>query len=139
MTCEVCQTEVEPSRHGRPRRYCSEKCRSRARRMRPGRLLDFHQAIGEIGKKPAFVKGQAARLWKQYAGQLNLTLLDEEMFGAFCCLMAEFQESPQDFPTARLTQLRGLAKSFGLTPDGRRGIRAEPPSKPDPLEEEYFT
>ena len=35
-------------------------------------------------------------------------------------------------------QLRAFAKSFGLTPGGRRGIRAEPPRKPDPGEE-YFT
>ena len=136
-TCHVCQIEIEPSRHGRPRKYCSEKCRSRARRMRPGRLLDFHQAIGEIGKKPAFVKGQAARIWNQYVPQLDLTFLDGPMFGALCCLMAEFQESPHTFPAARLSQLRGLSKSFGLTPGARRGIRAEPPRKPDPVEK-YF-
>ena len=134
-TCHVCQIEIEPSRHGRPRKYCSEKCRSRARRMRPASPLDFHQAIGEIGKKPAFVKGQAARIWKQYVPQLDLTFLDGEMFGALCCLMAEFQESPTTFPTPRLSQLRGLAKSFGLTPGAaRRGVKAEPPRKPDPAE-----
>ncbi len=135
--CHVCQIEIEPSHHGRRRKYCSEKCRSRARRMKGERLLHFRQSVSEVTKKPAFVKGRAARIWKQYAGQLNLTLLDEAMFGVWCCLMAEFQESPHTFPAARLAQLRGLGKSFGLTPGGRRGIRAEPPRKPDPAEK-YF-
>ena len=106
--------------------------------MKSGRLLHFGQSISELTKKPAFVKGQAARLWKQYVPQLDLTFLDGEMFGAWCCLMAEFQESPTTFPTAKLSQLRGLSKSFGLMPGGRRGIRAEPPRKQDPAAK-YFT
>ena len=138
-TCAVCHIEIEPSHHGRPRKYCSERCRSRARRG-TGRLLRFHGSIPGIRKKPPswVVKAKAGRIWKEYVGQLNLTELDEHMFGALCCLMAEFQESPQTFPPARLTQLRGLAKSFGLTPGGRRGIRAEPPRKQDPGEK-FFT
>ena len=138
-TCEVCQTEIQPSRHGRERRYCSERCRSQARRG-TGRLLRFRESGPEIREKPPawVVKARAGRIWKQYVGKLNLTLLDEAMFGALCCLMAEFQESPHTFPAARLSQLRGLGKSFGLMPGGRRGIRAEPPRKPDPGED-YFT
>ena len=107
----------------------------------PGKLLRFHDdSIGEIRKRPPawVVKARAGRIWKDYVGKLNLTMLDSEMFGALCCLMAEFQESPHTFPPARLAQLRGLAKSFGLTPSGRRGIRAEPPQKPDAAEK-YFT
>ena len=94
------------------------------------------ESIPEIRKKPPpwVVKARAGRLWKKYVTQLDLTFLDGPMFGALCCLMAEFQESPTTFPTAKLAQLRGLAKSFGLTPGGRRGIRAEPPQKPDPAE-----
>ena len=140
--CEVCQVEIEASRHGRPRRYCTERCRSRARRMKGGRLLHFGQSVSELTKKPAFVKGRSAQIWKQYAPELErmgvLKSTDVDMFGGWCCLMAEFAESPHTFPTARLAQLRGLAKSFGLTPGGRRGIRTEPPRKPDPGEE-YFT
>ena len=107
--------------------------------MKGGRLLHFGQSVSELTKKPAFVKGRAARIWKQYVPQLDLTFLDGPMFGVWCCLMAEFQESPHTFPTAKLAQLRGLAKSFGLTPGGRRGIRAEPPRKLDPAEAKYFT
>ena len=51
--------------------------------------------------------------------------------------MADFSADPGGFGAARLAQLRGLAKSFGLTPGGRRGIRAEPPRKPGPGEK-YF-
>ena len=97
--------------------------------MKGERLLHFRQSVSEVTKKPAFVKGRAARIWKQYAGQLNLTLLDEAMFGVWCCLMAEFQESPHTFPAARLAQLRGLGKSFGLTPGGRRGDQSRTTTK----------
>ena len=110
--------------------------------MRPGRLLHFGQSVSELTKKPAFVKGRSARIWKQYAPELErmgvLKSTDVDMFGAWCCLMAELQESPHTFPAARLSQLRGLGKSFGLTPGARRGIRSEPPRQPDPADK-YFT
>lgn len=32
MNCNVCETDIQPGRHGRPRKYCGERCRSRARR-----------------------------------------------------------------------------------------------------------
>ena len=141
--CQSCGTEIEPSRHGRPRKYCNERCRSRARRSQ-GKVLSFTQSQPSSQvRKPAFVKGPAAQIWKRTAPKLIhrgvLTPIDVEMFGAWCCLMAEFAEDPAGFSAARLAQLRGLGKSFGLTPGGRRGIRAEPPQKPGPDELKYFS
>lgn len=72
---------------------------------------------GEV-KKPGFVKGSAITLWKKYAPQLQeqkvLTGWDCEMFGVWCCLMAEFQKDPNRFVTAKLTQMRLLAEMFGM-------------------------
>ena len=77
---------------------------------------------GEI-KRPRFVKGKAGRLWAQYAPSLAekgvLTPWDVDMFGIWCCLMAEFQKSPDKFNAANLTQMRMLAEAFCLIPPGR--------------------
>ena len=92
--------------------------------------------------RSAWLKGPAARIWKKYAPELHrigvLKKTDCAMFAVGCSLMADFSADPGGFGAARLAQLRGLAKSFGLTPGARRGIRAEPPKNPDPAEK-FFT
>jgi len=98
---------------------------------------------GEV-KKPAFVTGKATQLWKKRAPELErlgiLTSIDVEMFGAWCCLMAEFQESPRSFNAARLSQMRALASSFGLDPSARARM-GTPSSKPKKTNgaEKYFS
>ena len=96
---------------------------------------------GEV-KKPAFVKGKAGRLWKLRAPELErlgvLRSVDVEMFGAWCCLMAEFEESPRNFNAARFAQLRALASSFGLEPSSRSRISVPKPKKTDGAEK-YFS
>lgn len=93
---------------------------------------------GEI-KKPAFVKGKAARLWKQYTPDLQLkgvlTAWDVDMFGTWCVLMAQFQKEPDHFTASKLTQLRTLGESFGLLPPGRARMKARPAATVDPAEE----
>ena len=93
-------------------------------------------------RKPAFVKGYRPKLlWKKYAPELTRTGVlkstDVDMFGAWCCLMAQFQESPNDFDSARISQLRALASSFGLEPSSRSRIRV-PEKREDDTEEKYF-
>ena len=34
LNCQVCETDIQPGRHGPPRKYCSERCRSRSRRAK---------------------------------------------------------------------------------------------------------
>ena len=34
LNCEVCETHIDPGRHGPSKKYCSERCRSRARRAK---------------------------------------------------------------------------------------------------------
>ena len=93
---------------------------------------------GEV-KKPKFVKYQATQIWKQYAPELErlgiLKSTDVDMFGAWCCLMAEFHESPRGFNAARLSQMRALAASFGLEPSSRSRISVPGGKKKDGAEE----
>lgn len=95
-------------------------------------------------KKPSFVTKRAARIWKQYAPELQrqgvLTSNDVDMFGTWCCLMAEFQESPQHFPASRISQMRALASTFGLDPSSRTRLGTPTPKgqkEKDPAEK-YF-
>ncbi len=96
--------------------------------VRPGRINRREPRPSSTVRKPAWLKGPAARIWKKYAPELTrigvLKKTDCEMFAVFCSLMADFSADPGGFGAARLAQLRGLGKSFGLTPGGRRGIRA---------------
>ena len=84
-------------------------------------------------KKPPFVKGLAAKLWKQYVAELErlklLTGIDCDMFGVWCCLMAEFQEAPRNFNASKITQMRALASSFGLDPSTRTRLGTPVPKK----------
>ena len=34
LNCQVCETQIQPGHHGPPKKYCSERCRSRARRAK---------------------------------------------------------------------------------------------------------
>ena len=91
---------------------------------------------GEV-VKPKSVTGAAAKLWKKYAPSLEaagvLTSWDVDMFGAWCRLMALFdEEGPERFTSAKLTQLRTLGESFCLLPPGRS--RLKPNSSKNPAD-----
>lgn len=96
---------------------------------------------GEV-KRPSFVKGRAARVWNQYAAGLIaagvLTAWDVDMFGAWCCLMAEFQKDPDAFTASKISQMRALASSFGLTAADRSRIRVSPEKQSVDPAEKYF-
>lgn len=76
---------------------------------------------------PEFVQGVALKIWHQYAPSLEaqgvLTAWDVDMFGAWCCLMAEFHRKPHKITTPRIAQMRALASCFGLTPADRTRIK----------------
>jgi phage terminase small subunit len=99
------------------------------------------QPQGEV-KKPSFVKGKAVAIWKKYAPELVaknvLTVWDVDMFGTWCCLMAEYQKSPELFTSAKLTQMRLYAESFGLTPTGRARLRLKDSMPTADPAEQYF-
>jgi phage terminase small subunit len=94
---------------------------------------------GEI-KKPTYLKGKAGRLWKKYAPSLAekgvLTVWDADMFGIWCCLMADFQKTPNKFNAANMTQMRLLAEAFCLIPPGRS--RYSPKNEKKDEDARYF-
>ena len=61
----------------------------------------------------------------------NLSL----MFGAWCVLAAEFEESPSTMNAARISQWRALAATFGLTPSDRARIAPNGQPAPDEFDE----
>lgn len=93
---------------------------------------------GEV-RKPAFVTYKATRFWKEFAPKLEamgvLKSTDVVMFGAWCCLSAEFEESPRGFNAAKLAQWRALAASFGLEPSSRSRFSIPKAKKQDGTEE----
>lgn len=111
---------------------------------RPGRGINNNEPDpqGKV-RKPGFVKDKAAALWKQYAPELIrmgvLKSTDAHMFGVWCWLMAEFEESPRHFNAAKLTQLRALASSFGMDPSSRSRIAVTGNNIGNDPAEEYFS
>ena len=73
--------------------------------------------------KPKFLKGRASKLWDEYIPALNntriTTFVDAHMFAALCSLMAEFEKNPKEMTASRISQMRGLASSFGMDPSSR--------------------
>ena len=99
--------------------------------VRPGRINRNEPKPSGRVQKPRFLKGRGADLWRQYAPGLVQTGVmkasDVHMFAILCSLLAAFEENPPGFGAARLAQLRGLAKNFGMTPTSRTSIIADPP------------
>lgn len=58
--CQKCGKPLEQLRRGRPRRYCSDACRSAAQRDRGRPAADERRRAGQL----ADVKAEAARAWR---------------------------------------------------------------------------
>jgi phage terminase small subunit len=93
--------------------------------------------------KPKFLKGRAARIWNEYAPELErlglLTSVDAPMFAAWCQLVEEFEKNPQTMTAARISQMRGLAAAFGMEPSARArlSVKQDGDKEADPAER-YF-
>lgn len=74
-------------------------------------------------QKPAWLKGEASKLWDKYAPGLTnvglLTWADADMFAAWCALMANFARNPEAAKASDISQMRALAESWGLTASSR--------------------
>ena len=109
------------------------------RKDRHGEQPDATPSDRNVVKKPAYLKGRAGRIWNARAPALAalgvLQRNDAEMFGIWCTLAAEFEESPSAMNAARISQLRGLAASFGLSPSDRQHIVPNRQPAPDEFDE----
>ena len=103
---------------------------------RPLNKSEPKPALGAI--KPRFLKGRAARIWAQYAPELErlgvLTAVDGHMFAAWCVLAAEFEYDPRMMTASRIAQLRALASSFGLDSSSRARLHVNRDDEQDAAE-----
>jgi phage terminase small subunit len=92
-------------------------------------------------RKPAFLKGRAAKIWAEYAPQLIrlrlLTEIDAHHFAAWCSLAAEFERDPQRMTASRIAQMRTLGSLFGLDPSSRARLSVKDQPTSDPASK-YF-
>lgn len=51
-----------------------------------------------------------------------LAQTDQMALAVYCELASEFKECPQEFPAAKLTQLRLVMADFGMTPHSRAAL-----------------
>lgn len=87
------------------------------------------QSFGKL-KKPAAVKGDAAKAWRRYVEPATwLDASREPAAIAFCELWAEFQKSPAHFPAAKHGQLRAYMNELGLTDERNRSGENETGNK----------
>lgn len=109
---------------------------------RTGTTLETEpQPDGEV-IRPAYVKGNAAKIWGEYAPDLiakkALTAWDVRAFARWCILEAQFQKAPQKFTAALMVEARRLADVFGMSgQQSRARIKTIPGQAADPAEQ-YF-
>ena len=74
-------------------------------------------------KKPAYMKGEAAKAWARYVAPAWWLKADREPLAvAFCELWQEFREHPQRFPASKHGQLRSYMAELGLSDVRTRGL-----------------
>ena len=80
---------------------------------------------------PAYLQGRPLEIWRSTApacvAMATLTAADVPMLAVWCSLAAEFEASPATMKPARLSQLRALARDFGLVPVARAALAIKPP------------
>src|SRR5918994_7819691 len=98
----------------------------------PGhRPLNKHEPKPTPGcKKPSFVKGKCARIWNQYAPELErlglLTSVDSPLFAAWCFLVAKMEKDFDSMSAAEISQLRMTSAVFGMEPSSRARLSVKP-------------
>lgn len=99
---------------------------------------------GEV-VRPAYLKYRAAELWDEYAPKLEdmgtLTVVDVPNFGAWCVLMAKFEDHYGTMNASEVAQMRMLAASLGMDASARAklGTSGKKPKSQDPADEFFKT
>ncbi len=110
--------------------------------LRSGRHAVRQDEVQPEGEpvKPLFVKGRAARIWKEYAGRCFwLTVADSHIFAVWCGLGAELERGVEKVPAARIAQWRGLGGDLGISPAARARIGAtQRPRRPRTQANKYL-
>jgi phage terminase small subunit len=93
--------------------------------------------------KPKFLKGRAAKIWDEYAPELErigvLTAVDGHMFATWCVLAEEVERDAKGMTASRIAQMRALASSFGLDASSRSRLSVKGADKSkDDKADQYF-
>lgn len=74
-------------------------------------------------EKPIWLSVTASREWDRVLPLLlesgRISQHDSMAIAAYCELAAEFIESPSEFPSSKMTQLRLIMGDLGMTPSSR--------------------
>lgn len=110
-----------------------------------GRRLPDHELQPE-GKAvmPKYLRGIAARLWKEYAPQLDalgtLTAVDSAQFAVWCSLAADFERRPSEMCASKIAKMIDLAGRFGMDASSRARLgTGDGKHKDKDPAEEFFT
>jgi phage terminase small subunit len=127
---------------GRPRKPTVLKLieGDRGRGRRPFNDAEPQPAAG--CPKPKFLKGRAAKIWDDYAPELErigvLTAVDGHMFATWCVLAEEVERDAARMTASRIAQMRGLASSFGLDASSRSRLSVKDGKPKDDPADRYF-
>jgi phage terminase small subunit len=98
----------------------------------PGkRPLNKHEPKPTPGcKMPKFLKGRAARIWGEFAPELErvgvLTTVDGPMLAAWCLLVAKMETAFDSMTAAEISQMRMISAVFGMEPSSRARLSVKP-------------
>jgi phage terminase small subunit len=127
-----------------------------ARPRTPTALLEVRGAFGKNPKrkragepvaegeavKPRFVKGTAARIWREYAPLIAamglLKAVDSFNFGVCCCLAAEFDNDHKRMPANRIAQMWQVGERFGLDAGARAKLAVTAEQKSEDPADKYL-
>jgi len=89
--------------------------------------------------KPAFVKGRAGTLWKEYRDRAFwLSEVESHLLAAWVVLTVEIEKDLDAMSAARISQWRALASELGFPPSARARFAPggdKPKGKQDPTAE----
>ena len=92
---------------------------------RPSRRRVAGPVADGVPEAPGYLQGAALALWNEIAPRLTwLSLVDSAALALWCCLEAEFRENPKGMIASRVSQLRLVADSLGLSPTARRRLQS---------------
>lgn len=118
-------------------KFCSDKCR-KANRRKPDKSDKKNGKNYHYPEPPEYLRSNdlAMVVWNQLKYQMEDKGLYQEVDAAkiarYCCLEAEFRLGPNEYPSAKLAQLRLNERDLFLSPDTRvaSGTGDTPPENP---------
>ena len=132
--CQECKTSFKARATAK---FCSDKCR-KANRRKPDKSDKKSKENYQYPEPPEYLLSNqlAMEVWNQLREQMKdkgvYLQVDAAKIARYCCLEAEFRLGPEEYPSAKLAQLRLNERDLYLSPDARDsyGTGDAPPENP---------